>query len=306
MPWENAIATSSLLPEVVATSSVTPAEFKSFPLAFPPGSQARLVFYDDATKDVWVYPGAGVGIANAGELAPGQYYFDDEGLIYLYDVLTECLMVLVDTHSVARFAFSPTFDGNHNLYFIGTDEPEEASRSIGRLFAAFVPYGPDAPTASKLGPPCTIFELSKVNALGVGITSVSVTSEGTLLAFATECGELFLYTPFDPALLRLSIGPYRAAEVALDPVWGRYIAWKDLKGNWIYILDRWKDCIRPIPINELIDVSLVGFMGNDPWHVFFLGRIPGDPFPMLFTYDIRMQSVRSLTIFNWFANYIRP
>lgn len=299
LPWEDIAATSSLLPEITATSSNTPEDVKRFPFAFPPGfHEARLFLYDDATKDVWIYPGAGEGIANVGEINPGQYYFDSHGSIFVYIIATECLMMPIETHSAVRFAFLPTYDAHYNLYFIGTNDPEEASRSVGHLFAAFTPFGPEAPTTSRLGPPCTLFELSKVNALEGCITSVSVTMEGNLLAFTTECGEIYLYTPFEPTLLRLSIDPYRAANVSIDPIWGRYIAWKDLKGNWIYILDRWTGCIRPVPINELFGVSMIGYVDGDPWHVFFFGTVPGAPWPSLFAYDWRTQSVRSLTILN--------
>lgn len=293
-----------------STPSVKPETFVRIPFAFPPGPCSQLFLYDDATKDIWVFPGAGRGIENVSEINPGQYCFDDKRTILIYDGQKECVIHPIDTCQAVEYAFVPSYDGNNNLYFIGTNDPAEAAAGVGRLFGAFTPIGPGAPATSSLGPPCTILEFEKIDAIPEeGVNSVSVTVEGSLLAFTTACGGLYLYTPFHPALWKLPIGPLHASQVTIDPIWGRFIAWIEPDEKRIFVLDRWTDCIDPVPFANLaaspFDVSMLGFQDNDPWHLFYFATIRGEASPHLLCYDLRDESVRTLSILNLVSNFFR-
>lgn len=300
-----------LTPPDPSTSSVKPEVAKRLGFAYPPGPDAQLFLYDDTQKDVWVFPGAGEGIENVYELNPGQYCFDDKRTIFVYDEQQERLIHPIDTCRVVEYAFVPTYDGNYNLYFIGTNDPSEAEEGVGTLYGAFTPFGKSAPATSSLGLPCTILELPKVNEIREGgVNSVCITSEGSLLGFTTACGGLYLYTPFQPALWKLPIGPLRASQSTIDPIWGRFIAWKEPDQKRIYLLDRWTDCIDPVPFanqaENLVDVTMLGFQDSDPWHLFYFATIRGEASPTrLLCYDIRDESVRTLSILNMVPNAFR-
>jgi hypothetical protein len=263
----------------------------------PVGPNAQLFLYDDLKKEVFALPGAGKGINSASLYLPGQYLFVRDGQLFLYEASGERVCLLAPTLSLVGFAFSPVPDLFGNVYFLGTDLPEEALLGIGKLYvtSALKPLVPDPP---KLLEPGAILELGKVNSLEEGgIRSFKVTLDSSKLVFTTAEGGLYLYTPLKPSLQRLPIGGRKAAIASIDPIWGRYVVWKESKSNRLFSLDLTTRCLEPLSFAEqaesFVDIAALGFLGTDPWHIFFVGMLASPIRFRIFSYDLRDGKVRN-------------
>lgn len=117
----------------------SPAPYERVVYGLPPGPNAQLWFYERARQDVFVFPGAGIGVENAAEWNPYQFYYDDRRNIYLLDMRWEVRVTLVDGFEVGGFAFSPAFDGKDNLYFLGTSNPDQANLLTGFAYVKPAP-----------------------------------------------------------------------------------------------------------------------------------------------------------------------
>ncbi|MNR78900.1 hypothetical protein D3C72_96010 [compost metagenome] len=141
-PSPRVSASPSASPTPLATPApyyASPAPYERIAYGLPPGPDALLWLYDRVRQDLLVFPGAGVGITNVAEWNPYQFYYDDRRNIYLLDALREVRITLVDGFEVGGFAFSPAFDGKNNLYFLGTDDPDQAQLFTGFAYVKAAP-----------------------------------------------------------------------------------------------------------------------------------------------------------------------
>ena len=288
------LAARAIVPESKPLVPPTEEDFIAF--WSPVGPNAQLFLYDDLKKEVFAFPGAGKGINNATTYLPGQYIFERRGQIYLYDTLEEKVCLLGPTLPIVAFALSPAPDLIGNVYFLGTNDPQKALLGIGKLYVASTlkPRLP-LPNPFRHG---EIAELSKVNA--EDITSFKVTLDGAKLVFTTVEGDLFLYTPLAPSLRMLSIGKMKADFASIDPIWGRFVVWKELAGKNLFLLDLSTDCIEPLSFAsealDLIDIGNLSFLGADPWHVFYVGVLAPPLHFRVFSYDLRDGRIRDYSL----------
>ena len=139
-PRVSASPSASPSPEETPTPYyASPAPYERIAYALPPGPDSRLWLYDRIWQELFVFPGAGVGLTNVAEWNPYQFYYDDRRNIYLLDALREIRITLVDGFEVGGFAFSPAFDGKNNLYFLGTDDPARAELFTGFAYVKAAP-----------------------------------------------------------------------------------------------------------------------------------------------------------------------
>lgn len=299
--------------DVPASASVTPAPFERIPFTY--GASATLAVYDDATHDVLVFPGAGYHLENPFELNPYEFYFDDAINIYFYDATTEERLELVDGREVGGFAFSPAFDNQNDLYFLGTDNAASASLKIGLMYAKTAPVlsASESSTPYPLDPYLgTLRNLSAINAVAEqhgGITSNNVDGSGEHIVFTTTDGGLYLYETRRQrvqALLPDAVvtGAGSATGANIDPVWGRFVVWEDTRRRSLYVLDHWTGLIDALPYariaSNLIEASAPNYYGSDPYDVVFTATL-ADGTMRLFVYDTRTETVRALTVLNAFS-----
>lgn len=291
-----------------ASASASPAPYERVPFTF--GPDERLGLYDRASADLQVFPGAGTGLENAFEYAPFQIYFDDRQDVFLLDVVTEERIKLVDGHEVGGFAFSPAFDGQQNLYFLGTQRPDLADAFAYAKFArAEATASPPPPLGPYLGKP--VF-LSPINALAGhhgGVTSLNVTGSGEVVVFTTGDGGLYVYYPrsheVQPLLADLAIADRGAAAATnIDPIWGRFVVWQDSARKGIFLFDRWRGLVDAAPLPNLapagaVAVSAPNFYGSDPYHVIFTATFAPEK-TRLFAYDIVTERLVALVWLNAF------
>ncbi len=259
-------------------------DLKHLPYALPPGPNAVFFLYHLEEGNIFLYPGAGKGLRNISELEPDRFVFDREGSIFLYDPAKELLCTFPEAHGAGRFAFMPSFDEHENLFFLATDDPGRFLRNIGEV--AILPK-------KENGAPCLLQVLNLVGLQHGGINSFSITTKGDFLVFATEDGGIYLCSLKEKVVLSVCLLLQRpsASGIALDPVWGRYIAWEE--GSEIFLFDRFEACLRPI----LWHASDPQFSGDDPYHLFFLSEAE----EQVRSYDVRSREIRQLTLMNMAA-----
>lgn len=158
--------------------------------------------------------------------------------------------------------------------------------------------------------------LTKINALAVlhgGVTSISVNIIGDAVVFTTGDGGLYLYTPFHPQVVALLPeafvkGRFHAAGATIDPIWGRYVVWRDTALQGLFVLDRWTGQIDPVPYTRL-GIGLVAVIGpsffeNDPFNVVFVAVFE-DGTLRLMAYNILTEQLLNLTLLNMLATGVR-
>lgn len=287
-----------------ATASASPAPFERVPFAF--GPLAQLAVYNRASMDVLVFPGAGTGLENFTEHAPYEVVFDDGRDIWLLDIWKEERVKLVDGREVGGFAFAPAFDGQDNLYFLGTSHPDQT-----HAFAFVKPSRGASPSAGVvlgpyLGKPRFLAAINALARAHGGVTSLNVDGLGHLVVFTTGDGGVYLYFPVTQRVQSLlateEIAESGAAEGAnLDPVWGRYVVWTDARRQGLWVFDRWTGHLDPVPYIRfgpgVLAASAPQFFGSDPTHVVFTLTLQ-DGGTRLLAYDLLTERIETLSLLN--------
>ncbi len=303
-----------------SSPSASPAPFERIPYALPPGPEAMLWLYDRASQDILVYPGAGVGIENVFEWNPNQFYYDDRRDIFLLDSPREVRITLVEGIEVGGFAFSPVFDGQNNLYFLGTGDPDLADSAIGDAYVKHAPrngtmpltgiatesatgVGQPFPVGPILGKPIYLARINAVGRLHGGISSLNVTGSGDWVVFTTADGGLYIYdtrhVEVQALIAEQEISGGHASSANIDPVWGRFVVWQDSLRRSIFVLDRWTGQIDPVPFVAIAwnaeTVGAPNFYGSDPYDVVLLVTLSGGAVRLM-SYNLLTEQLTNLTL----------
>lgn len=96
--------------------------------------RGRLALYDMKTMEVWLYPGAGIGVRRIGELAPHRFLYMRGFVPMAYDASSEEAIQLFDPVEVGGFALVCFADVYSNVYCLGASSLQDALDDRGRLF----------------------------------------------------------------------------------------------------------------------------------------------------------------------------
>lgn len=307
------------IPEGDSSSlSALPMPFERLPFAF----NGQICVYDREIQDVYVYPGTGPHAQGVFELHPGQYCFDDARHIMLFDSSREEQIKLIDGSEVGGFAFSPAFDDERRLYFLGQRDCKLAGQHVGLAYtvseaASTIPapltsFGslpaPPSDIGSYLGKPRFLSVLNAFAVLHGQLTSIDVDGSGRTVVFTTGDGGIYLYSVLEHRVLPLFAdeaikGGFFAKAASIDPIWGRYIVWQDTKRKGILLFDSWQGTLDLMPYANLalgnVEASAPSFYGHDPSHVVFTIKLPGGQTKLL-CYNILTEQLLNLTVLNAF------
>ncbi|MNS77414.1 hypothetical protein D3C72_1109960 [compost metagenome] len=125
------------------------------------------------------------------------------------------------------------------------------------------------------------------------------------MVFTTADGGLYLYDTrrvvVEAVFADQEIsGGFHAAAATIDPIWGRFVVWQDIKRRSIFVLDRWTRLIDTVPFVSIAwDAESVtpGYYGYDPFNVVLLVTFPDGSFRLM-NYNILTELLINLTWFN--------
>ncbi|MNY16125.1 hypothetical protein D3C86_1493740 [compost metagenome] len=147
-----------------------------------------------------------------------------------------------------------------------------------------------------------------------GVTSISVDGGDTAVAFTTGDGGLYLYLPRQPQVVALLSdeliqGGFHASFASIDPIWGRFVVWQDLRARRLYTLDRWTGQIDSMPYAKLalnaVAASAPSFYENDPYEVVFTLTLR-DGTTRFVSYHLLTEGVLNLTLLNALTALLAP
>ncbi len=204
-----------------------------------------LFVYDDASKDNYAIPGAGVGIENPQIFDGGtKVVFDRvDGTIWFYDLLTELTVQFNDVNGTGYYVTRPsiTQDGTVMTY-VGVP---------GWVWPSGVAF---------IWINGVVAELSKVNAVGMlhgGISWIRISANGRWAVFTTGDGALFTYDVVNTTVYQVTDARVVASGYATDPDIspdGSQIVWSAIEPDGsmrIYRYDRVAGLVDPMPFANL-------------------------------------------------------
>lgn len=306
------------LSELLEKLAKSPETLENKRLAFPTslGQDGQLAVYDLDKEDVYLYPGAGTGIKQIGEIASDSFLFRQDFTLRVYNGQLEESHVLFDPRQVGGFAFYPYPDLLGSLYCLGSDSQFQAEEGLGQLFRFPVPTPVGtvsfADVLSTRYPTPKAISVTKVNALAANhgwIQSFFVNASSEVLYFTTGDGGLYLYTPQAPAVQEVrtnrEVGHGQAAFVTGDYLLGRRIAWEDRELKQVFMLDRatglietLQDSLPPLDGKAIAD-RIPFFYLADPFHLYLVTHFKDGSY-RLSSRDLRSGETTALTLLNVF------
>lgn len=309
-----------------ATVSAVPKPYETYSFRTADGFAALFTW---SPWQILLFPQLGP-IFSLTDPYPYVLLFDDGKDVLMYDISAEEKLHLVDGQEVGGFAFNGYLDGKDNLYFLATSNPDLAADRLG--FAYVMPADPPAVSLPSVTPgpgprrsaalepirdhyqlrpyhgvPHALDKLNAFAARHHAIQSLRVTKSADLYVFTTGDGALASYeVPTDELRLLLPNKAFfeefgGARDAKIQPVLARYIAWVDSNRGGIYMLDRWKGAVEPLPFigtpGGHVVLSSPKFM--DAYRLSFVATYPTDPpLQRLMAYDLERRVFEELVELN--------